>query len=746
MRNLLFLFFFPLIGFNQSSGVVQSEGVPLSDVSVWVLKYEKGTTTNEKGLFTLPEKVQEEDLVVFSKVGYLPETIKLNKRAKKKQWIVTLTPDLLLDEVIITGHLRPIQKSESILPVEVYSAEFLKQNPSPSVFESLQLVNGVRPQINCSVCNTGDIHINGLEGGYTLILIDGMPIVSSLASVYGLNGIPNAIIERVEIAKGPAGTIYGSQAMGGLINIITKQPEYSPKVFFDMQTTSWLESNLDFGYLTKLGEKSNMLTSVNAFLFDEKYDFNNDNFTDLALQKRVSLFNKLQWKNDSNQTANMVLRYAYEDRWGGEMNWNPSFRGGDQVYGESIYTNRFEFLGNQPVNNLNLQYSLVYHHQDAAYGKTPFKGKEWIGFSQLTWQHKTNRNNLMGGIALRYTWYDDNTPATTKALANYPDQSWIPGVFIENEYKITDKHTLLGGLRYDHHSIHGPIFTPRLGTKLLFGNYGKLRLIYGKGFRVINIFTEDHAALIGARKLVLDEKLNPETSTNITLNYSHQQTLSSGWNVVFDTAIWYTRFKNQILPDYDTNSNEIRYANLKGKGVSQGVNFNLQWFNQILDFRVGMTFLDNFTEEDNQRKRPILTEGWSGTWAAKYRFQQQNITLDYTGSIYGPIRLPLISPNDPRPEYSPIWNIQNIKITYLFSPKIEGYLGVNNLLNWTPAKEVPFLIARAQDPFDKNVVFDAQGSPTASPENPYALNFDPSYMYAPNQGVRVFIGVRYALF
>ena len=73
-------------------------------------------------------------------------------------------------------------------------------------------------------------------------------------------------------------------------------------------------------------------------------------------------------------------------------------------------------------------------------------------------------------------------------------------------------------------------------------------------------------------------------------------------------------------------------------------------------------------------------------------------------------------------------------------------MGVKNLLNWTPAKKVPFLIARSQDPFDKNVVFDAQGSPTSSIENPYALNFDPSYMYAPNQGIRVFIGVRYALF
>ena len=102
--------------------------------------------------------------------------------------------------------------------------DFSERNPTPSIFESLQNVNGIRPQLNCNVCNTGDIHINGLEGPYTFVLIDGMPIVSGLSTVYGLSGIPQSLIERVEIVKGPASTLYGSEAVGGIINIITKQP------------------------------------------------------------------------------------------------------------------------------------------------------------------------------------------------------------------------------------------------------------------------------------------------------------------------------------------------------------------------------------------------------------------------------------------------------------------------------------------------------------------------------------------
>src|SRR5690606_25626285 len=92
-----------------------------------------------------------------------------------------------LDEVVISGTLKPVKRMESAVPVEIYRPTYFKKNPTANIFEALQIVNGVRPQLNCNVCNTGDIHINGLEGPYTLVLIDGMPIVSGLSTVYGLS-------------------------------------------------------------------------------------------------------------------------------------------------------------------------------------------------------------------------------------------------------------------------------------------------------------------------------------------------------------------------------------------------------------------------------------------------------------------------------------------------------------------------------------------------------------------------------
>ena len=100
-----------------------------------------------------------------------------------------------------------------------------------------------------------------------MVLIDGMPIVSSLATVYGLSGIPNSLVERIEIVKGPASSLYGSEAVGGLINIITKKPTNAPAIAVDVMATSWQEMNADLGFKLNAGKKITALTGVNYFKY-----------------------------------------------------------------------------------------------------------------------------------------------------------------------------------------------------------------------------------------------------------------------------------------------------------------------------------------------------------------------------------------------------------------------------------------------------------------------------------------------
>lgn len=649
--------------------------------------------------------------------------------------------DDTLEEVVISGTMKPVLRSESLVPVEVYTPTFLKKNPTSNVFEALQIVNGVRPQVNCSVCNTGDIHINGLEGPYTFVLIDGMPIVSGLSTVYGLSGIPNSLIERVEVVKGPASSLYGSEAVGGLINIITKNPKKAPLFSADVFGTSWGEVNTDLGLSTKVGEKAHLLLGVNYFNYSNPIDKNNDNFTDLTLQDRISVFQKWNFNRKTNKVFTLAGRYFYEDRWGGELNWNRKYRGGDEVYGESIYTNRFELMGNYelPISEkMFFSFSYANHDQNSAYGDNFYLAKQQVGFGQLTWDKKIENHDLLFGAAFRYTSYDDNTPAT-----NDKNITKMPGVFIQDEISFNNKHSILLGARYDYNNNHGSIFTPRFAYRYKANSGDVIRLNAGTGFRVVNLFTEEHAALSGAREVIVLEDLKPEKSYNVNLSYLKQWYFGS--NVLqLEASSWYTYFTNAILPDYDTNPNEIIYSNLDGYAVSKGLSANVDLIlGNGLKFLVGATFMDVSKVEDNIKQQQMLTERFSGTWAISYTIPSIDLDIDYTGNLYGPMRLPLISEWDPRPEYSKTYSIQNIQLTYKGFKDFQIYGGVKNLLNWTPSKNIPFLISRTNDPFDKNVQFDGNGKAMRTPDNPYGLVFDPSYVYAANQGIRTFLGVRY---
>lgn len=715
------------------AGSVQAEGKPVPFAHVVLKPLQKGTLTDTLGRFTIAEVEPGTYQLEVTSVGFVlyrkPVTLKHGDLTEIQ---IDMLPDVSqLDEVVVTGTMREVTRLNSPIAVEVFSPALFRKNPTPSVFESLSIVNGVQPQINCNVCNTGDIHINGLEGPYTMILIDGMPIVSSLATVYGLSGIPNSMVKRVEVVKGPASTLYGSEAVGGVINIITHDAAFAPRLQADVFGTTEGEYNADVTTSMKLGKASGLL-GINAFNFTRERDINNDNFTDVTLQQRISLFNKWSFHRKSGKNFSLAARYVYEDRWGGELQWRPEHRGTDIFYGESIYTRRGEFISNYQLpgkEDINIDVSYNFHQQDSYYGLTSYDGLQHTGFAQVRWSKQMGRHSLLAGIPVRYIYYDDNTPGTALSSGvNSPSRTLLPGIFIQDEWTIS-KLTLLTGARYDRHNVHGNIFTPRVSVKWSPTSTETFRITTGSGFRVVNLFTEDHAALSGSREVIVKSELKPEQSWNVNASYSKVFTHAAGY-ANLDFSAFYTYFTNRILGDFNSNANQIIYDNLDGHAVSRGItaNADLGWTN---GFKLisGITWMDVYLDEvidgESVRTPQIHAPRFSGTFTASYTNDRHRITFDLTGRVNGPMHLPVV-PNDFRPGQSPWFALLNVQVTKAMG-QWEIYGGVKNLLNFIPRD--PLL--RPFDPFDRFVDQD----------NPFGYTFDASYNYAPVQSIKGFLGV-----
>jgi len=686
------------------------------------------------------------DTVRISAVGYADTSLVVQQGVK--EMLVVLGARMgSMEEVVVSGGMREVTRMNSPIPVESYSARFFRKNPVPNLFESLSILNGVQPQINCNVCNTGDIHINGMEGPYTMVLIDGMPIVSSLSTVYGLMGIPSGIIKRIEIVKGPSSTLYGSEAVAGLINVITQDADNGEKFYADVMGTSFGEYNADLAGRIKAG-KWNGLIGVNGFLYNDIKDVNRDHFTDVTLQKRISLFQKWELQRASAKPFSFAARIFSENRWGGELRWTPSLRGSDSIYAESIATNRFEFFGHyglplkkQPIL---LEYSYNYHYQDAAYGPGIYLAGQHTGFGQLRWNGQIGRHNLVSGIPIRYIRYDDNTPAT-EALSGKtkPDHSLTTGLFVQDEWDWNERWTLLTGIRTEWNNSHGWIPSPRLALRFRPDARQTFRFSTGNGFRVVNLFTEDHLALSGARDLSILSTLKPEKSWNLNLNYTRHHNFQNGsWYL--DASAFYTYFTNKIIADYDADPTLIIYDNLDGYAVSRGISVSSDLsFRNRWKFMTGFSLMEVFSKEKNgaakaEREEVLFAPRFTANYAWSYTIPAMSLTIDLTGKTYGTMRLPVV-PGDFREAWSPVFTLLNLQFTRKMNAKWELYGGAKNLLNFLPKNP----ILHPDDPFDTpgGKYFDEAGNPRPD-TNPHGYRFDPSYNYAPMQGIRGFVGVR----
>ena len=736
-------------------GIITDGDTPLELVTVGIQGTEKGVNTDATGFFKIDNLAAGSYKLAISSLGYKTQvkTINLADGEQKKLASITLKEDLLdMEEVVISGTMRESYISVSPIKVEVITSKYLEKTSMPTnLVESIALINGVQEVVACGVCYTNSISINGLPGAYTAILIDGSPLYGSLSSVYGLNGIPRQMIERIEVIKGPSSTLYGSEAMAGVINVITKDPSLSPKLSVDLMATSHMEV---FGNITwaQKGKVANGFIGLNSAYINGYDDFNSDGFGDNINLDRYSFFTKWDFKRKSKKKLSVSAKVYYEDRRNGVESYirdraYQTLRGSDSIYGESIYTQRIELLGTYEFNkakDAKLDFSFSHHLQDSYYGDAFYKANQQIGFLNFTKFKKWKNHEILLGAATKVQFYDDNTSATssiaTGKLKNNPERQFIPGVYVQDEWHLSEKWTQLAGIRLDHYGEHGLITSPRLSYKFKPGKSTTFRVNAGTGFRVVNLFTEDHAFVTGQREVIIQEDIKPEKSVNGSLNINHLFTLGESQGS-FDVDVFYSYFTNKIIPDYEQKG-KILYQNTKGFAQSAGL--GISWNHSLkngLSWNFGMTLQQSEEVEKNEfggsNRQPIFyTSSWSANAVVNYSIKNTKFDLAYSASFYGPMFLPEVFDLNaegqplgmPRPGKSDPFALHNFQVNKKMKDgKWKAYFGVQNIFNY-------------RQKYSPLVAFD---DPNTNPG--FSPFFDTAYAFSPIHGREWYVGLSFTL-
>jgi len=655
----------------------------------------------------------------------------------------TLPDTFNLKETIITGTYKELRRENFAIPVEIYTADYLKTNNVYNLQDAIRMISGLQANIDGGVDGAADIEINGMEGTYALVMLDGAPITGGTGNLYGLMGIPISIIDRIEVIKGPASTLYGTEAVAGVLNVVTISPERGAKVAVDARLSSYLENSIDLTAAFKEG-KANGLIGVSAYNMNYRWDFNKDNFMDMPLQNRVALFSKWSFRNKQQKLSNVFARYLWENRNGGEMQFTNKMRGTDERYGESIRTNRLELMGNFilpiPTADVNLMFGFSNHGSDATYGLTKFRNTERNGYLQMTYDNKVGKiSDLLIGVAYRFNWYDDNlltTQDTTEGKnRNKPIVNHFPALFIQDMIHFNENNEVLVGIRLEYNTYFTNVaFAPRFDYKWMDSRKrNEVRFGIGTGYRTPTAFIDDKYAFTSGRRIEVSEKLKIETAYGAHLDYI-RKIRTDKVQAMVESRLFYTFIQNMVEPEIDFDENVVRYENENAFGMNFGLNLMADVeFTIPLKLNVGVNVLGNFmfekeeTENEWEIERPKNSPYLNAVFGIQYTFQKVGITLDWNGILNSPMRMN-VQENDPRNEYSPWYTIQNIQCTKRFKKGVEIFAGINNLFNVRP----PQPILRPNDPFNRNPGADG-------------LVFDATYNYAPNQGIRGFFGIRYVL-
>lgn len=709
------------------SGKITSKSTPVEFANVFLEGIPIGASTDISGSYKIEKIPEGTHKVVASAIGYgKVERMITLKDGDQTTLDFDLSPEKwILDEIVVTGTKTPKRQTSSPVIVNVINTQAISNVQACNFSEALRFQPGPRVETDCQTCNYTQLRMNGLTGGYAQVLINGRPIFSPLTGLYGLEQLPANMIDRIEVVRGGGSSLYGSNAIAGTVNLITKIPKNNGYALdytyqnIDRQTSDHIIS----GNTTLVSKNDKAGISLFINLRERGFfDANGDNFSEIPLIENNSIGANFFFLPKENQKLELSISYIHEYRFGGEMapekpahlTLQAEERTHDVWIANADYQINFNKENSALITYLALQQTNRDHYTgilpdegSTAYDEfvtNPPYGRSFVQTMNAGVQLNHRINHFLKGtnvftFGAEYIYDDviDEIPSYNYQIDQTTENF---GIFLQSDWEIVPKLTLLSGIRMDQHNlVDNVILNPRASLLYKLKKHTQFRLNYGTGFRAPQAFDTDlHIAFAGGgvSRVALSQDLIQESSESFSASINYDKVMEK-WVAGLTIEAFYNRLNNAfILQPIGQDEFGALFEKQNGDGaIVQGITlesranyngiiqleagFTLQSskFDTSVDYIDGVPGIRAFIRTPNDYGYAILTFKPNEKW---------NVTMNYlyTGSMKIPHFGGAINHTTDEIITSDAFSELGTKIGYTLPVRksgIEIYSGVRNLFN-----------------------------------------------------------------
>lgn len=542
-----------------------------------------GTITDQNGVATLENIPDGKQTLIVSYLGYEKTKLDIVFPTAEELIEVLLEHDHEELEEVLVSTTRSSRTIENLpTRIETIAGEELAEKGNMNASNISMLLRestGIQVQQTSATSANMNFRIQGLDGRYTQLLQDGLPLYSGFSGGLSIMQIPPLNLQRVEIVKGSSSTLYGGGAIAGIINLITKEPSEERDLSVMVNGISTGGLDLNGFYTQRFGKVGVSLFS--SYHIQEAFDPNDDNFSDIPRQRRVNLNPKLYFYPDERTALSLGVNATIEERQGGDMQAVADGPSEAFPYLEdnetSRLTSQFEFSRQlQESASVYVKNSFNFFGREVMVPDYQFSGNQVSSFTELGYTYQNDATEWVAGLNLWTDQFEEDRFEADIALRDY--NFTTVGGFVQNIWSINEALTLESGLRTDYQDEYGWFVLPRASLLWKANEQISMRLGGGLGYKTPTIFLEESERNIFRNVRPIDvNNTEAETSQGINWDINYSTALGENWTFSINQLFFYTRLENPLIPDADSlSANVIAYESAAGYLDSRGSETNVK--------------------------------------------------------------------------------------------------------------------------------------------------------------------------